>query len=115
MALGNLPIAANGLPLVPIGNGIRVRGDHQIQQFLRFQQLLLKITSGLKNSPGYLFSLKKFKNDIKIVLKPTGIMVWENLIKIYYAVYVCEKNDATLKLSKPFFNQTFLNTINLIC
>ena len=29
------------------------KGDPQIQQFLR--QILLKITSGLKNSPGYLF------------------------------------------------------------
>ena len=27
------------------------KGDHQIQQFLR--QLLLKITSGLENSPGH--------------------------------------------------------------
>ena len=35
MALEDLPIGANGLPLVPIGNGLRVRGDHQIQQFLR--------------------------------------------------------------------------------
>ena len=43
----------------------------QIQQFLRL--LLLKITSGLKNSPGYVFSLKKLKNGIKIALEPTGI------------------------------------------
>ena len=43
----------------------------QIQQFLRL--LLLKITSGLKNSPGYVFLLKKLKNGIKIALEPTGI------------------------------------------
>ena len=30
-------------------------------------------SSGLKNSPGYVFWLKKLKNDIKGVLKPTGI------------------------------------------
>ena len=39
--------------------------------FLRY--LLLKITSGLKNFPGYVFWLKKLKNDIEIALKPTGI------------------------------------------
>ena len=43
----------------------------QIQQFLRL--LLLKIVSGLKNSPGYVFLLKKLKNGIKIALEPTGI------------------------------------------
>ena len=43
----------------------------QILHFLRL--LLLKITSGLKNSPGYIFLVKKLKNDIEIVLKPTGI------------------------------------------
>ena len=32
-----------------------------------------KITSGVKNSPEYLFGLKKNKNDIKIALKPTCI------------------------------------------
>ena len=48
---------------------IRQRGDHQIQKFHR----QLKITSGLENSPGYLFFLKKLKNDMKIALKPTGI------------------------------------------
>ena len=30
-------------------------------------------SSVLKNSPGYVFWLKKLKNDIKIALKPTGI------------------------------------------
>ena len=81
------------------------QGDHQIQQFLR--QLLIKTTSGLKNSLGYLFWLKKLKNDIKIALKPNGIKLQKNLIKIYYAVYICEKeNDVALQLSKPFFNPT---------
>ena len=49
------------------------------------------MTSGLKNSPGYLFWLKKLKNDIKIALKPTGIKPEKNLIKIYYVVHICEK------------------------
>ena len=42
----------------------------QILHFLK--QLLLKKTSGLKNSPWHVFWLKKPKNDIKIVLKLTG-------------------------------------------
>ena len=33
----------------------------------------LKIISGLENSPGYLFLLKKLKNDIKIALQSTDI------------------------------------------
>ena len=48
---------------------IRGWGDHQTQNFHRW----LEIISGPKNSPGYLFWLKKLKNDIKIALKPTGI------------------------------------------
>ena len=87
-------------------------GGHQIQQV--FRSPLLKITSGLKNSPGHDFWLKKLKNDIKITLKPTGIKLQENPIKIYYAVYNCKKNDVTLQLSKRFFNHTFINTRNLI-
>ena len=51
-----------------------------------------QITSAwLKNSPGYVFWLKKLKNDIKIALKPTGIKLKGNPIKIYYAVYICEQ------------------------
>ena len=46
-------------------------GGGQIQQFLRW--IVLKITSGLENSPGYAFWLKKLENDIKIPLKPTCI------------------------------------------
>ena len=34
---------------------------------------MLKITSGLKNSPEHVFWLKKLKNDIEIALKPAGI------------------------------------------
>ena len=34
---------------------------------------LPKITSDLKNSPGYVFWLKKLKNELKIALKATGI------------------------------------------
>ena len=37
-----------------------------------FLDTLFKITSGLKNSPVYVFLLKKLKNDIEIVLNPTG-------------------------------------------
>ena len=43
----------------------------QILHFLRL--LLLKMASGLKYSPGYVFWLMKLKNGIDIVLKPTGI------------------------------------------
>ena len=32
----------------------------------------LKITSGLKNTPGYVLCLNKLKNCIKIALKPIG-------------------------------------------
>ena len=39
--------------------------------FLR--QLLLKIASGFKSFPEYVFWLSKLKNDIKIALKLTGI------------------------------------------
>ena len=39
-------------------------GSGQILHFLRWP--LLKIISGLLNSPGYVFSLKKSKNDIEI-------------------------------------------------
>ena len=48
---------------------IRGRGNGQIQKFHRW----LQIICGFENSPGYLFWLKKLKNDIKIALKPTGI------------------------------------------
>ena len=47
------------------------RGGSQIQHFLRL--LLLKITSGLKNYPAYVFWLMKLKNDIKVALNSTGI------------------------------------------
>ena len=33
---------------------------------------LFQTTSGLENSLGCVFWLKKFKNDIEIALKPTG-------------------------------------------
>ena len=48
-----------------------IEGGSQKLHFLTY--LLLKITSGPENSPGYVFWLTKFKNDIKIALKPTGI------------------------------------------
>ena len=48
-----------------------IGGGGQILRFRR--QLLLKITSGLKNSPAYVFWFKKLKNDIEIALKSTGI------------------------------------------
>ena len=84
--------------------------DRQIQQFLRW--LLLKITSGLKNSPGYLFWLEKLKNDIKIALKPLVLSYRKISSKCTMWYISVKKNDVTL--SKPFFNDTFLNTINLI-
>ena len=80
----------------------RGEGGGQILQFLR--QVLFKITFGLKNPPTYVFWLKKLKNDIEIALKldcskscyNTGIKLWENPIKIYHAVYICEKKDVAL-------------------
>ena len=48
-----------------------IGGGSQILHYLR--ELLLKITSGLKNSLGHVFCLKKLKNDMKIALKRTGI------------------------------------------
>ena len=45
----------------------------QILHFLRYRQL--EITSGLKNSPGYVFLLKKLKKDIEIALTPTSIVL----------------------------------------
>ena len=33
------------------------------------------MTTGLKISPGFVFWLKKLKNDIEIALKPTGIEI----------------------------------------
>ena len=45
----------------------------QILHFLRYLQL--EITSGLKNSPGYVFLLKKLKKDIEIALTPTSILL----------------------------------------
>ena len=46
-------------------------GDDEIIHFV--EQLLLKITSSLKNFTGYVFWLTKLKNDIKNALKPTAI------------------------------------------
>ena len=65
-------------------------GPSQILHFLRY--LLLKIIFSLKDFPGYVFWLKKLKNDIKIALKPTGIKLYANPIKIYHVVYICEKS-----------------------
>ena len=42
------------------------------------------------------FIFTKLKNDIKIALKPTGIKLYANLIKIHHAVYICEKKDVAL-------------------
>ena len=46
-------------------------GSNQILHFLR--ELQLKIPSGIKNFPGCVFSLKKFKSDIETTSKSTGI------------------------------------------
>ena len=89
-----------------------IDGGGQILHFLRY--LLLKITSGLKNSPWYLFLIKKLKNDIKVALKLTGIKLQANPIKIYHAVYICQKRRCGTIAEQNFFNRTLLNTINLI-
>ena len=49
----------------------RDRGSGQILHFLR--SIPLKVISGLKDSPGYVFWLKKLKNDFKLFVKLTGI------------------------------------------
>ena len=54
-----------------IGRG--KRAGNEILHFLR--SLLTKITSGLKNSAGHAFWIKKLKNDIEIDLKSTGIEI----------------------------------------
>ena len=46
----------------------------------------------LKSSPGYVFWLRKLKNDIETALKSTGIDLYANPIKMYHAVYIWEKN-----------------------
>ena len=71
-----------------------IGGGGQILRFRR--QLLLKITSGFKNSPGYVFWFKKLKNDIEIALKSTGIELQANPIKVYPVVYICEIKDVAL-------------------
>ena len=71
-----------------------IGGGGQILRFRR--QLLLKITSGFKNSPGYVFWFKKLKNDIEIALKSTGIELQANPIKVYHVVYICEIKDVAL-------------------
>ena len=71
-----------------------IEGGAQILHFLR--SFLFKIISDLKNFPGYVFWLQKLKYDIEIALKPTGIKLYANPIKIYHVVYVCEKKDVAL-------------------
>ena len=52
----------------------QIDDDREGVQILHFVgQLLIKITSSLKNVPGYVSGLLKMNNDIKIVLKPTAI------------------------------------------
>ena len=70
------------------------RGPGQILHFLR--KVPLKRTSGIKDPPEYVFRVKKLKNHIETALKPTGIKLQANLIKIYQVVYICEKKNATL-------------------
>ena len=64
----------------------------QILHFLRYRQL--EITSGLKNSPGYVFLLKKLKKDIEIALTPTSIVL--SILHGKHAIYICEKKDVVL-------------------
>ena len=68
------------------------RWNNQMLHFLR--KLLPKLTSDLKNSPGYVLWLKKLKNGIEISLKATGVELQANHIKICHALYICEKNEA---------------------
>ena len=40
----------------------------------------------------------KLKIDIKIALKPTAIKLQANPIKIYHAVYICEKKNVIIMI-----------------
>ena len=79
-------------------------GAGPTRYYILLEKLLLKTTSGLQNASVYLFWLKKLKNNMEIFLKPTGIELWSNPIKIYNAV---KKKDVVIKLSKLFYNHTF--------
>ena len=61
-------------------------GAGPTRYYIFLEKLLLKTTSGLQNASVYLFLLKKLKNNMEIFLKPTGIELWSNPIKIYNAV-----------------------------
>ena len=40
-----------------------------------------------------MFQKQALKNDIKTAMKPTGVKLQENPVKIFYAVYICEKSS----------------------
>ena len=54
--------------------------------------------------------------DIEIALKPPGIKLEANPIKIYHGVYIYKKKKERCGTiaEQTFFNRTLLNTINLI-
>ena len=93
-----------------------IRGCNQIQHFPR--KLYLKITSGLKNSPGYVFWLKKLKSDIKIALRSAGIkqLKTEN-INVVPGPLFCRQFNAKFLLETHYIDdedksQSFADTDN---
>ena len=63
-------------------------------------------SSDLANSLGYLFWLKKFKNDTEIALKPTDFELSENPINIYHSVYICERKRCGTTPEKFSFSRS---------
>ena len=56
----------------------------------------LKKIKILKKIPGYVFWLKKLKNDIEIALQPTGTELQPNRIKITLRYISVKKKDVAL-------------------
>ena len=54
-------------------NGKLMMIERVYKCYIFLDNFYLRYFYGLKNSSGYVFWLKKLKNDIAIALKPTGI------------------------------------------
>ena len=60
------------------------------------------MTTGLKNSPGFVFWLKKLKNDIEIALKPTALS-YRKILSKFTMCYIFVKNKMWHYSSVNFF------------
>ena len=73
------------------------------------QPLILNIHQGM------FFWLKKFKSYIEIALKPTGLKLQENPIKISYSVYICKRKRCGIIAEEfSFLDHTVSSIINLV-